>query len=45
MTGLRILVAGQAFVQNLRRSHYAIATHEPAGRRLAIAFTKLAKVI
>jgi hypothetical protein len=34
-----------AFVQNLRRGHYEIATHEPAGRRLAVAFTELAKVI
>src|SRR5262245_35130358 len=37
MTGLRILAAGHAFVQNLRRGHYEIATDEPAGRQLAIA--------
>jgi transposase, IS6 family len=30
----RILAAGHAFVQNLRRGHYDIATdHAPAGRR------------
>jgi transposase-like protein len=26
MTGLRVLAAGHAFVQNLRRGHYEIAT-------------------
>jgi len=45
MTGLRILAAGHAFVQNLRRGHYEIATDEPAGRQLAIAFTELATAI
>jgi transposase, IS6 family len=29
ITGLRILAAGHAFVQNLRRGHYEIATDEP----------------
>jgi hypothetical protein len=32
-------------VQNLRRAHYEIAAHEPAGRRLAAAFAEPAKVI
>jgi hypothetical protein len=45
MAGLRVLAAGHAFVQNLRRGHYEIATHEPASRRLAVAFTGPAKVI
>jgi transposase, IS6 family len=45
MTGLRILAASHAFVQNLRRGHYEIATDEPGGRRLAVAFAQLAKVI
>jgi hypothetical protein len=45
MTGLRVLAAGHAFVQNLRRGHYEIATDEPAGRRLAIAFRQLATAI
>jgi transposase-like protein len=45
MTGLRVVAAGHAFVQNLRRGHYEIATHESASRRLAAAFTELAKVI
>jgi hypothetical protein len=33
------------FVQNVRRGHYEIATDEPVGRRLAVAFTDLARVI
>jgi hypothetical protein len=37
--------AGHPFVQNLRRGHYEIATDDPAGRRLAVAFAQLAKVI
>jgi transposase-like protein len=45
MTGLRIVAAGHAFVQNLRRGHYEIATDEPAGPRLAIAFRQLATAI
>jgi transposase, IS6 family len=45
MTGLRVLAAGHAFVQNLRRGHYEIGTDEPLGRQLAVAFTDLAKVI
>jgi hypothetical protein len=45
MTGLRILAAGHAFVQNLRRGRYEIATDEPTGRRLAIAFRQLATAI
>jgi transposase, IS6 family len=44
-TGLRILAAGHAFVQNLRRGHYEIATDEQPHLRLAIAFTELAKAI
>src|SRR5262245_23104593 len=44
-TGLRVLAAGHAFVQNLRRGHYEIAADEPADRRLAIAFTERAVAI
>ena len=36
------LAAGHAFVQNLRRDHYEIATDEPAHDRLRIAFDALA---
>jgi hypothetical protein len=36
------VTAGHAFVQNLRRGHYEIATDEPARHRLRIAFEALA---
>ena len=36
------LAAGHAFIQNLRRGHYEIATDEPVHNRLHIAFTELA---
>jgi DDE domain len=38
----RILAAGHAFVQNLRRGHYDIATDIPIQYRLRIAFDDLA---
>jgi transposase-like protein len=38
----RVIVAGHAFVQNLRRGHYELGIDEPANRRLAVAFTELA---
>ena len=41
----RVVIAGHAFVQNLRRDHYELAVEEPAGRRLAVAFDELALVI
>jgi len=41
----RILAAGHAFVQNLRRGHYDIATEVPASHRLRIAFDHLALTI
>ncbi len=37
----RILAAGHAFVQNLRRGHYEIAIDRPAGDRLRAAFDEL----
>ncbi len=37
----RIIVAGHAFVQNLRRGFYDLGTDVPAGRRLADAFAEL----
>jgi transposase-like protein len=45
MNGLRVLAAGHAFVQNLRRGHYEIATDQPRNLRLAIAFPQLATTI
>ena len=41
----RILTAGHAFVQNLRRGHYDIAMDVPACHRLRIAFGDLATTI
>ena len=41
----RILAAGHAFIQNLRRAHYEIATDVPARHRLRVAFHDLAATI
>ena len=38
----RVIIAGHAFVQNLRRGHDELATEEPVNRRAAIAFAELA---
>ena len=38
----RIVAAGHAFVQNLRRGHYEIAVDHPARDRLGTAFDELA---
>jgi transposase-like protein len=40
-----VIIAGHAFVQNVRRGYYALAVEEPAGRRLAVAFDGLAMAI
>jgi transposase-like protein len=39
------IAAGHAFVQNLRRGHYELATDAPAQLRLAEAFTELALAV
>jgi transposase-like protein len=41
----RILAAGHALVQNLRRGHYGIATDVPARHRLREAFDELVLAI
>ncbi len=41
----RILATGHAFVQNIRRGHYDIATHAPVHHRLPAAFEELALAI
>jgi transposase, IS6 family len=41
----RILAAGHAFVQNLRRGHYDIATDVPSRHRLRVAFDDLVLAI
>ena len=51
MRGLRtdrtvsVIIAGLAFVQNLRRGHYELATETPSPLRVAAAFTELAMAI
>jgi len=41
----RVVIAGHAFVQNVRRGHYELAVEKPANRRLAIAFDELTMAI
>jgi hypothetical protein len=51
MRGLRIdrtaqtIIAGHAFIQNLRRGHYELAIDATATERVATAFTELALAI
>jgi transposase-like protein len=40
----RVVVAGHAFMQNLRRGHYELAVEEPANRRVTVAVEELALV-
>jgi transposase, IS6 family len=41
----RVIIAGHAFVQNLRRGHYELATEDPVTRRVMVAFDELAIAI
>jgi len=41
----RMIIAGHAFVQNVRRGHYELAAEEPANRRVSVAFDDLALAI
>ena len=41
----RVILAGHAFVQNLRRGFYDLGTDVPSASRLADAFDELALVI
>jgi hypothetical protein len=41
----RVIVAGHAFVQNLRRGFYELGTDARSAARLADAFAELALVI
>ena len=40
-----VIIAGHAFVQNIRRGRYELAVEEPPNRRLAVAFGELALAI
>ena len=39
-----VIIAGYAFVQNLRRGHCEVAAEEPADRRVAVAFDELTAI-
>jgi hypothetical protein len=41
----RIVIAGHAFVQNVRRGHDELAAEEPVNRWLVVAFDELALAI
>jgi transposase, IS6 family len=41
----RIVIAGYAFLQNVRRGHYELAEEWPTNRRVAVAFDELALAI
>jgi hypothetical protein len=41
----RVVIAGHALVQNVRRGHYELAVETPVSRRVAVAFDELALVI
>ena len=43
--GARIVIAGHAFTQNVRRGHYELAVEKPPNRRVANAFDELTMVI
>ncbi len=51
MRGLRtdptaqVIIAGHAFIQNLRRGHYELGADAPAAERVAAAFTALARAL
>jgi transposase-like protein len=51
MRGLRtdraaqVIIAGLAFIQNLRRGHYELAAEQPRALQVAAAFTELAQAI
>ena len=42
LASARTITAGQAFIQNLRRGHYAITADLPVHDRVRVAFEDLA---
>jgi transposase-like protein len=42
---VRVVIAGHALLQNVRRGHYELAVEAPVIRRVAVAFDELALVI
>jgi transposase-like protein len=45
LSSARTVTAGHAFVQNLRRGHYELATEEPVHARLRVAFEQRVQAI
>jgi hypothetical protein len=41
----RVIIRGHAFMQNLRRGHYELGVESRRYRRVANAFTELARAI
>jgi transposase, IS6 family len=41
----RVIIAGHALVQNVRRGYCELAAEEPTNRRVAVAFDELALAI
>jgi hypothetical protein len=41
----RIITAGHAFIQNIRRGHYELAAEETVSRRVLAAFDELVMAI
>ena len=41
----QVIIAGHAFIQNLRRGHYELATDTPVAERVAAAFNELSMAI
>ena len=41
----RVIIAGHALMQNVRRGHYELAVEESTNRRLAVAFQESALAI
>jgi hypothetical protein len=43
--GARVVIAGYALVQNIRRGHYELAVDQPVELRVAVAFDELAMAL
>jgi transposase, IS6 family len=43
--GARVVIAGHALVQDIRRGHYELAVDQPVQLRVAVAFDELATAI
>jgi transposase-like protein len=41
----QVVIAGHAFMQNLRRGHYELSIESPSATRVVAAFTELARAI